>query len=117
MAAGLTASHCGIVMPSASIQTQLVDIPISNLILRPTELIMEAGNVNLDDLMVGGNVTKLISTIGSKQYSIDPACSWDLGPHWRFSSMVKTTALQLYQRLAGLCKYPAHRLRFIYPVQ
>lgn len=76
----------GIVMPSASIQTQLVDIPISNLILRPTELIMEAGNVNLDDLMVGGNVTKLYQYTGSEAvFNFDPACSWDLGPHWRFS--------------------------------
>ncbi|MEX1187687.1 MAG: carboxypeptidase-like regulatory domain-containing protein, partial [Bacteroidia bacterium] len=78
--------HGGIVIPKANISTALADIPVSNLILRPTELIMPEAGVDLDNLMLGGNVTKLRKYANVKAIlNLDQACSYDLKPHWRFS--------------------------------
>jgi len=78
--------HGGIIIPKARIQTELVDIPVNNLILRPNELIMPSEEVDLNNLLLGGGVTKLQRYAGTQAImNFDPACSFDLGPHWRFS--------------------------------
>ncbi|MCB0819258.1 MAG: carboxypeptidase regulatory-like domain-containing protein, partial [Bacteroidetes bacterium] len=78
--------HGGIVIPKARINTAMADIPVSNLILRPTELIMPEAGVDLDNLMLGGNVTQLKKYSNVKAIlNLDQACSFDLKPHWRFS--------------------------------
>jgi len=78
--------HGGIIIPKAKITTQMVDIPVNNLILRPSQLIMPADEIDLSNLTLGGGVTKLNQYSGTKALlNFDPACSFDLGPHWRFS--------------------------------
>lgn len=78
--------HGGIIIPKARISTALADIPVSNLIMRPTELIMPEAGVDLDNLMLGGNVTRLRKYANVKAIlNLDQACSYDLKPHWRFS--------------------------------
>lgn len=76
----------GIVIPSARISTSLADIPVSNLILRPTELIMPESGVDLNNLSLGGGVASLKKYSGvTAILNLDMACSFDLQPHWRFS--------------------------------
>lgn len=78
--------HGGIIIPKAKITTQMVDIPVNNLILRPSQLIMPADEIDLGNLTLGGGVAKLHQYSGTKALlNFDPACSFDLGPHWRFS--------------------------------
>lgn len=78
--------HGGIIMPKAMITTQMVDIPVNNLILRPNQLIMPGEGVELNNLMLGGGITKLNQYSGTTAtLNFDPACSHDLGPHWRFT--------------------------------
>lgn len=78
--------HGGIIIPKARISTSMADIPVSDLILRPTELIMPEAGVDLNNLMLGGNVTKLNKYSNVKAIlNLDQACSYDLKPHWRFS--------------------------------
>ena len=76
----------GIVIPKAKITTQMVDIPVNNLILRPNQLIMPGDNIDLSNLTLGGGVTKLNQYPNTTALmNFDPACSYDLGPHWRFT--------------------------------
>jgi hypothetical protein len=76
----------GILIPKALIQTQMADIPVSDLILRPTQLIMPQANIDLNNLSLGGGVTKLYQYPNNQAvFNFDVACSYDLGPHWRFS--------------------------------
>lgn len=78
--------HGGIVIPKAKITTQLVDIPVNNLILRPNQLIMPGDNIDLSNLTLGGGVSKLYQYSNTTALmNFDPACSHDLGPHWRFT--------------------------------
>lgn len=78
--------HGGIIVPKALLQTKVADIPINNLILRPDNLIMPQDNIDLNNLSVGGGLTKLKQYPGNQAiFSFDPACTFDMGPHWRFS--------------------------------
>jgi len=86
--------HGGILIPKALIKTQMVDIPTGNLILRPNQLIMPADLIDLSNLSLGGGVTKLHQYSNTEALlNFDPACSYDLGPHWRFSIYRKPSEL------------------------
>lgn len=100
--------HGGIIISKAKITTQMVDIPVNNLILRPNQLIMPGEGVELNNLMLGGGVTKLNQYSGTTALlNFDPACSHDLGPHWRFT-ILRSPASQPACFIQGLPGFAAN---------
>ncbi|MFN4123203.1 MAG: carboxypeptidase regulatory-like domain-containing protein [Flavobacteriales bacterium] len=99
--------HGGIVIPKARITTKMVEIPVNDLILRPNQLIMPGTGVELNNLMLGGGTTKLHQYPNTTALlNFDPACSYDLGPHWRFT-IVRTPSSQPACYIQGLKGFSA----------
>ena len=75
----------GIVIPGATLVTKMANLPVKDLILRPSEILMQQANVDMENLSLGDGSITLNQYANNKSYFyLDPACSGDLKPHWRF---------------------------------
>jgi len=82
----------GILIPEATIVTQMANIPVQDLILRPNEILMQQSNMQLNNLSLGDGTITLHQYPNNKAYFyLDPACSGDLKPHWRFDLYNETS--------------------------
>lgn len=83
----------GIIIPEATIKTQMANLPVKDLILRPNELLLVAEKVDKQNLSLGdGSIVLNQYDNNNAYFYLDPACSGDLKPHWRFD---------LYNKVSG----------------
>ena len=78
----------GIVIPKAIVNTGIISVGLTNMIIKPNKLIadkLELDNKDASSLTLGGFVPLEITKGSSFKFTFDPNCYHDYKPHWKLS--------------------------------
>jgi len=79
-------NHGGIVIPSARINTHVIDLEVEDLLIKPDDLKLDNSNLSGNISLAGVTYVNLLP--GTKTiFHYDSSCSSDMKAHWRFSVM------------------------------